>query len=83
METTQTISIMDEVVGFLASTPTPEQILAFHPSEMAQERLHYLLDQNRNGVLTAEENVELEEMSRLNHSGLSLEGGSQGVKTPC
>jgi len=36
--------LFDEVLDFLASTPTPAQIIAFHPSETLQARLRYLLD---------------------------------------
>ncbi len=59
--------LFDEVIDFLVSGPTPEQIIAFGPSEVLQERMRYLLDGNGRGVLTAEERVELEEFSRLNH----------------
>ncbi len=59
--------LFDEVLDFLASTPAPEQIIAFEPSEALQERVRYLLDANRNGVLSAEENGELDEFARLNH----------------
>jgi hypothetical protein len=39
MATTR-ISAYDEVVDFLTSEPTPEQIIAFRPSEAVQERLN-------------------------------------------
>jgi hypothetical protein len=53
---------MDEIDNFLASTPTARQILAFRPSQSAQERLRYLLDSNRSRSLTADEEVELNEI---------------------
>lgn len=66
------VSVWDEVDEFLTSTPTPEQILVFRPSEAAQARLQYLLEANREGRLTAEEQAELDQhlaldmfMSRL------------------
>ena len=34
----------DELLDFLPSQPTPEQIIALHGSESAQERLRYRLD---------------------------------------
>lgn len=58
---------MDEVLDFLLSQPTPEQIIAFHASEAAQLRLRYLLDANREGRLTEAEEAELDEASQLNH----------------
>ncbi len=59
--------LFDEVLDFLASSPTPEQIIAFQPSEALQERVRYLLDANRDSELTANERDELDEFSRLNH----------------
>ncbi len=66
MATVKYTSITDEVLDFLISAPTPEQIIAFHASETAQERLRMLLDSNRNGTLTAEGKAELDEMSQMN-----------------
>ena len=60
-------NIQDEVFGFLLSSPTPQQIIAFHASEAAQQRLRYLLDANRDGILSAAERAELEEASQINH----------------
>jgi hypothetical protein len=60
-------SVYDEVLEFLTSAPTPEQIIAFRPSEAIQERVRYLLDMNRNGTLTAEEQVELDEFEQVEH----------------
>ena len=63
----QLTSVTDEVVGFLVSSPTPEQIVAFHASEQAQPRLRTLLEHNQEGVLTEPEKAELDEMSRVEH----------------
>jgi hypothetical protein len=60
-------SIQEEVLIFLLSAPSPEQIIAFHASETAQQRLRYLLDANRQGTLSPEEHAELEEASQMNH----------------
>jgi hypothetical protein len=67
MATVQYTSITDEVLDFLVSGPTPEQIIVFHASERAQDRLRTLLDINRSGTLTAEQMAELDEMNRINH----------------
>lgn len=61
------IALVDEVMEFLTSTPTPEQIIEFQPSEGLQQRASYLLEQNRQGEPTAEERRELKELSQLNH----------------
>jgi hypothetical protein len=56
-----------EIIEFLASTPTPETIIAFRPSDRLERRLSYLLERNRQEALTAEERRELDECLRLNH----------------
>nr|AUN37646.1 hypothetical protein [uncultured bacterium] len=57
----------DEVYDFLLSAPSPEAVIAFHPSEQTQARVRYLLDANRNGVLSATEQAELDEFSSVEH----------------
>jgi hypothetical protein len=57
----------DEIYDFLSSTPTPEDIIAYRPSEAMQVRVRYLLDKNRQGTLTAEENAEIDEIARIDH----------------
>ena len=61
----QRLSVWDEVDDFLISTPTPEQILAFRPSEKTQERLQILLKANREGQLMPGEYAELNEHMAL------------------
>ena len=65
-------SIQDEVLSFLLSAPSPQQILAFRASEAAQQRLRYLLEGNQSGVLSDRERAELEEASQVNHFVLLL-----------
>lgn len=60
-------ALFDEVLEFLASTPTPQQILEFHPSENLDRHISRLLELNREGTLSAEESVELDEFARLEH----------------
>jgi len=65
LSTSQTIQ--DEVMSFLLSAPSAQQIIEFRASDAAQERLRMLLDANREGTLSAEERGELEEASQINH----------------
>jgi hypothetical protein len=60
-------SIQEEVLGFLLTSPTPHQVIDFHASEAAQNRVRYLLDANRNGTLSEEEQAELDEATQMNH----------------
>lgn len=57
----------DEVMDFLLSAPTPEEVIALRPSQAAQERLRYLLDGNRNETLNDSERAELESYLQLEH----------------
>ena len=49
-----------EIAQFLANHPTPEQIVAFHPSSEVAERAYELVHTEREGSLTEEEHKELE-----------------------
>jgi hypothetical protein len=60
-------TLFKEIIDFLASTPTPEDIIAFKPSEQLEQRLSHLLMQNRQDSLTAENRAELDEFLRMNH----------------
>lgn len=58
---------MNEILDFLASTPTPQDIIAYQPSQSLEERSHYLHERNRHDVLTDTERAEFEELRRINH----------------
>ena len=64
--------IQDEVMAFLLSSPTPQQIIDFRASDMAQLRLRYLLDANRNKTLTPDEEAELDVASNVNQFMMTL-----------
>lgn len=57
----------DEILDFLISQPTPEQIVNLRASEATQERLRYLLDGNRNNTLNDAERAELEAYIQLDN----------------
>lgn len=60
--------VYQEVVDFLTSSPTVEQVIAFKISDSAQDRLEELLYRNREEELTQDERTELEtylQLSRL------------------
>jgi hypothetical protein len=59
--------MFDEILTFIASSPSAEQIIAFEPSDILTRRLHNLLDQNSEGHITSEEREELDEFQRMNH----------------
>jgi hypothetical protein len=59
-------TLFDEILDFLASTLTSEQISTYEPPPSRQQRLSDLLEQNRQGVLAQEEQTELDEFLRMN-----------------
>ncbi len=60
-------TLFDEITDFLVSSPTPEQIIEFQPSEALNQRLHDLLDKNREENLTPEERDELDQFLEIGH----------------
>jgi hypothetical protein len=56
-----------EVIRFLSQDPTPQDILNYHVSERAQTRLQRLLTLNAAGMLGEIEQLELDEMQRIEH----------------
>ena len=57
--------IFNEVADFLASAPTPEQIIAFRLSNESEQFISSLLDANRAGRLTLAERTALDEYTRI------------------
>jgi len=60
-------ALSEEVIEFLASGPTPDEIIDFRPSLGIIERVHDLLDKNQENKLSAEEEEELDEYERLDY----------------
>jgi len=67
MATAPAPTFMDEILDFLASTPTPKDIVDYQPSESLEDRSHYLHERNQQDSLTDAERVEFEELRRINH----------------
>ncbi len=53
------------VLQFLATNPSPQEILDFHPTLEIQERVRDLLATNRAGELTPTETAELDEYEHI------------------
>jgi hypothetical protein len=56
-----------DVLETLAKLPTPEEILALHPSKALQERISTLLEKNRTEGLSPVEEEEWEQYQYLEH----------------
>ena len=62
------MTLTAEVAAFIARGPTPQEVLDFHPSEEASERVGDLIARSkRDAGLTAEERVELDRALHLEH----------------
>ncbi|MBL8156193.1 MAG: hypothetical protein JNM70_18585 [Anaerolineae bacterium] len=59
------IQAFDELVDFLIAKINPQDILAFKPSDAAQERAELLLERSNSGTLTPEEAAELQQMLQV------------------
>jgi hypothetical protein len=56
-----------EVIDFLVSQPSLDQIVAFKPSDRSEDRLSELLSMNRNGALSDSDRAELDQYLWVNH----------------
>ncbi len=61
------VATATEIVDFLSTDPTPGEILGFHVSEQAQARVRRLLALNETGLLGESEQLELDELQRIEH----------------
>ena len=57
----------EEIIDFIAAGSTPEGVVAFHPSEALQQRVAELVDQSKQGSISAEDQAELEDYLQLEH----------------
>lgn len=64
---TPAVQTASEIIAFLSTGPTPDQVAAFTVSERAQQRLRRLLTLNQAGLLATEEQVELDEIEQIEH----------------
>ena len=56
-----------EFVDYIVTGLSPEQVLAFRPSEETRERVRYLLTAEKTGTITNEEKAELDEFEQFEH----------------
>lgn len=68
-----------EMMDFLASSPTSQQIIEYKVSPSLQKRLDELLEKNREFRLTDEESVELDVYELVEHSMIRLKAQARRV----
>lgn len=57
----------EEIIDFIAAGPTPGNLVAFHPSEAAKERVAALIAREKATGLSADELSELNHYQLLEH----------------
>jgi hypothetical protein len=62
-----TVKAYEEVANFIAAGTTPQNVIAFRPSEEAQERVADLLSREKEVGISAEEKSELDNYLQLEH----------------
>ena len=62
-----TNSLWREVLAFLARGPKPDEIVEFHASDRATQRMQELLEKSKEHSITAEEEAELDGIEWVNH----------------
>ncbi len=60
-------SIYTEILDFLVTQPSPQEIIDFKVSAATQERLGYLLEKNREETLSSDEMAELDAFEQIDH----------------
>ncbi len=68
-----------ELLDFLITRPTLQEIAAFKVSTTAQERIRILLDKNREGTLTETETAELDLYEQLEHMMILLKAKAHAL----
>ena len=56
----------DELIDFLASSPSADELIAYRPSDALQQRMSELLEKNRHDDLSSDEQAELDDFLRMN-----------------
>lgn len=59
--------VYKEIIDFIASGTTPQNLVDFSPSEEAKERVADLIHREKTTGLTSEETAELEHCLQLEH----------------
>jgi len=57
----------EEVIDFLAAGTSPDNLVAFRPSEEARRRVSHLIEMEKSDSLTPEEKSELDHYLQLEH----------------
>ncbi|MCI0554877.1 MAG: hypothetical protein L0287_28340 [Anaerolineae bacterium] len=67
-----------ELIEFLSKGPTPKQVSRYKVSERAQKRIRRLLALNQSGLLSKDEQAELDESELFDHLVTLLKAQAHG-----
>ena len=62
-----TLRAYEEVIEFIAAGTSPQNVVAFRPSEGAKERVADLIDREKTAALSPDEKSELDHYLQLEH----------------
>jgi hypothetical protein len=65
MQSIPTRTVFDEITDFLATEPSPQEIIAYHLPDDLQQRADYLAERNGEDQLTPSEREELDEFLKV------------------
>lgn len=65
MQSAPTRTVFDEITDFLATEPSPQEIIAYHLPDDLQQRADYLAERNGEDQLTPREREELDEFLKV------------------
>ena len=74
---TPAVRTASEIIDFLATGPSPGEVIAYHVSDRAQERLRRLLAINEAGLASETEQAELDEIEQIEHIVVLLKAHAQ------
>ena len=74
---TRAIQTASEIITFLSTGPSPHEVAAYTVSESTQQRLRRLLALNEAGLLSLEEQAELDEIEQIEHIMTMLKAQAQ------
>ena len=74
---TRAMQTASEIITFLSTGPSPNEVATCTVSENAQQRLRRLLALNQAGLLSLEEQAELDEIEQIEHIMTMLKAQAQ------
>jgi hypothetical protein len=74
---TPAVQTASEIIDFLATGPSPGEVMAYHVSDRAQERMRRLLTISEAGLTSEEEQAELDEIGQIEHIMILLKAQAQ------